>query len=136
MTSPSPTPRRKSARGINALMRKMVQLKIVQPGQNKEDGGSTIYTPTLEFMAFMAEAKERYLSRADKLQQLVMSYVNPSEEGSMARAQTIFTCLMIAEYIGGNTDIEVFGLTFKQLEQMADTIMKIGEHSPPSFLIN
>jgi hypothetical protein len=40
----------------------------------------------------------------------------------------MLTCLMIAEYIGRNTDIEVFGLTFKQMEHMADTILKIGEH--------
>src|SRR5215217_87383 len=112
MTSPSPTPRRKSARGINVLMRKMVQLKIVQPGQNKEDSGSTIYATTPEFMAFMAEAKERYLSRVDKLQQLVMSYVNPIEEGSLARAQTILTCLMIAECRGGGGGVGVFCFFF------------------------
>lgn len=108
----------------------MVQLKIVQQGQNnsKEDSNSAVYTPTPQFAAFMAEAKERYLSRADKIQELVMSHVNPTEEGSLVRAQSILTGLMIAEYIGRNTDIEVFGLTFKQMEQMADTIVKIGEH--------
>lgn len=105
----------------------MVDLKIVQRGKSKE-GGPAVYALTPQFTAFMAEAKERYLSRADKLQQLVMSYVNPSEEGSLARAQTIFTCLTIAEYIGKHTDIEVFRLTFKQMEKMADTILKIGEH--------
>jgi hypothetical protein len=78
MATPTPAPhsRRKSTRQINALLKKMVQLKIVQPCQNnsKEDNNSTVYTPTPtpEFMAFMAEAKERYLSRADKIQQLVM----------------------------------------------------------------
>jgi hypothetical protein len=123
---------RKSTRQINALLKKMVQLKIVQPGQNKEDNNSAEFmpttTPTPEFAAFMAEAKKRYLSRTDKIQQLVMSNVNPTEEGSLTRAQTILTGLMIAEYIGGNTEIEVFGLTFKQREQMADAVVKIGEH--------
>ena len=128
--TPQPRPRRKSTRQINALLKKMVQLKIVQPGQNnsKEDNNSIVYTPTPQFAAFMAEAKERYLSRADKIQQLVMSNVNPTEGGSLVRDQTLLTGLMIAEYIGRNTDIEVFGLTFKQMEQMADTIVKIGEH--------
>jgi hypothetical protein len=127
--TPQPRTRRKSARQINALLKKMVQLKIVQPGQNnsKEDG-SAEFMPTPQFAAFMAEAKERYLSRADKIQELVMSHVNPTEKGSMTRAQTLLTGLMIAEYIGSNTDIEVFGLTFKQMEQMADAIVKIGEH--------
>jgi hypothetical protein len=128
--SKQPQSRRKSTRQINALLKKMVQLKIVQPGQNnsKEDNNSTVYTPTPQFAAFMAEAKERYLSRADKIQQLVMSHVNPTEGGSLARAQTLLTGLMIAEYIGRNKDIEVFGLTFKQMEQMTETIVKIGEH--------
>jgi len=47
-----------------------VQLKIVQPGQNNSSA-EFILTP--EFMTFMAEAKERYLSRADKIQELVMA---------------------------------------------------------------
>lgn len=49
--TPQPRPRRKSTRQINALLKKMVQLKIVQPGQNnsKEDNNSIVYTPTPQF---------------------------------------------------------------------------------------
>jgi hypothetical protein len=36
---------------------------------------------------------------------------------------------MMAEYIGRNTDIEVFGLTFKQMEQMADTANRYNHSS-------
>lgn len=77
-------------------------------------------------MNFLAEKKERFLTNPDKTQQLMMSLM---EQGNnMAKIQTVFTTLMIAEYIGGHTDIEVFGLTFNQLEKMTDTILKIGEY--------
>jgi hypothetical protein len=59
----------------------------------------------------MAKAEERYLARSDESQQLIMSLVNQSEEGSLVRAQTLLTGLMIAEYIGQHTELEVFGLT-------------------------
>ena len=95
--STSPYPHKKSQEEIQALMQKMITLKLLTKGEDSTDG-SPLYTPTPDFEKFLLQSRDALLSEAGQVDMLVMGLI--LQTGSLEMARLYFISTIIAEYIG------------------------------------